>query len=580
MIMRYHRLLCAALAVAAISVFISCDPVTPVPPVKDIEEQKDPDKDKDKDPAKDKDLSQGKEYEAYGYIKYSDGSPAAGVSVSDGFKVAVTAEDGSFYLETRGDSYYIFFSYPENVKITTNTDGNPAFYRRYDKSKKRYDFVFQKQDVEQEFALFAMADPQAHYVPRSPQNIADTDRFRRETVPALNKDISEQGVPCYAVTLGDVVYSEGSRDSEMAMSVMRTNFKMVRMPVFQTMGNHDYTFFHSSKPLATDKESSNLYLRAQRKFESVFGPVNYSFNRGNVHIVCMRNITFLSDTNAGSYEGSFSDEQFNWLKADLANVPKTKMVILCVHIPLAGILESKNVKGVIELLRQYPKSTVFSGHTHYKRGVENLNSSGMFEHIHSAVCGQWWWSNMEGDGCPNGYTIYRIGSDGIKDEYFIGVNEGMNTRDYQIRVYRGNLKTGGSKAYFQWPHSRNRLLINVFNADSRWKVEVYEDGKLGGTAQPMPNSRKNFDSVSAGQTYSIPASSSQDWWAIGYHIGVVGRGLSGTSYYTTNYHMYTYDLKSSGASVKVVATDPYGTQYSCTEIVEDGLEYPEYVKIK
>lgn len=184
---------------------------------------------------------------------------------------------------------------------------------------------------------------------------------------------------------------------------------------------------------------------------------------------------------------------------------------------------------------------------------------------------------MEGDGCPNGYTIYRIGQNGIRDEHFMGVNEDMNDINYQMRIYRGNLTTGGSYAYFKWPHSSSRLLINVFNGDSRWKVEVYENDVLSGTASAVSASKQTFSSVSSGSTYSINASSSQDWWAIGYHIGVVGRGLSGTSYYTANYHMYKYDMKDPSASVKVVATDGYGNKYTCSEIISEDGFYPPYV---
>ncbi|MCQ2141458.1 MAG: calcineurin-like phosphoesterase family protein [Bacteroidales bacterium] len=563
------RIAKAFMAISAALCVASCNPTVPDPPSNgDKEEEK---------TEGDGTLSQGKEYEAYGYIRYTNGEPAEGVVVSDGFKVTQTKEDGSYYLTTSKNTYYIYFSYPENVKIKKNADGNPDFYKRYSKKTKQYDFELEKQAVETEFALFAMADPQAHYAKRSPQTTADTDRFKSETVPALNKEISEQPVPCYGVTLGDIVYSEGSRNSVPGMKTMRSHFKNVNMPVFQTMGNHDFTYFYSNNPLTADVESSSTYLRAQREFESVFGPINFSFNRGNVHVVCMRNITYTSDTDASKYEGSFSSAQYSWLKADLAKVPKTKMVILCVHIPIVGITKNENVENVLNLIKQYPNSTIFSGHTHYKRGVPNVLSTGMFEHIHSAVCGQWWWSDMEGDGCPNGYTIYRIGEKGIKDEHFMGVNEDMNSMNYQMRIYRGNLTTGGSHAKFKWPHSSGRLLINVFNGDSRWKVEVYENDVLSGTATSMSASKQTFSSVSAGSTYDIDASSSQDWWSIGYHIGVVGRGLSGTSYYTANYHMYKYDMKDPSASVKVVATDGYGNKYTCTEVISEDLYYPPYV---
>lgn len=512
-----------------------------------------------------------------GVVKYNDGTPAEGVVVSDGFKVTKTNEWGEYILDVCSDTWYIYVSYPSDAKVTI-ANGCPEFFKSYNSQTKLYDFTFTRQAKENEFALFAMADPQAHYQKRSPQKKADTDRFHDEAVPEINKQIAAQGIPCYGVTLGDVVYSEGSRNSNPGMSTMRSHFSLVNMPVFQTMGNHDFTYFYgSSNPLKADATSSNINLKAQRSFETNFGPINYSFNRGDVHVVCMKDIYYDSTTDAASYHGGFSDAQFEWLKEDLSYVPKTKMVILCVHIPLYNITGSsyEHVADVLNLIKQYKNATVFSGHTHYYRGVSNAGSTGMFEHVHAAVCGQWWWSKIEGDGCPNGYTVYKINGASIKDSYFIGFGPQMNTRDCQIRMYRGNTKTGGTYAYFQWPHKATTLLINVFSGDSRWKVQVYEDDALSGTASLMNNSKKTFDKVVKGTIYDIPSSSNQDWWAIGYHVGVVGRGTSGTSYYTNMFHMYKYELKSATSKVKVVATDPYGTQYTCTEI-QDG-SYPSYI---
>ena len=523
-------------------------------------------------------------YMAHGYVMYDDGTAAPGVSVSDGFSVCVTDAAGHYQLMTSPDTWYIYISLPSDAAIAKKSDGRPDFFVNYSYPDTRYDFTLTRQAVENEFMIFAMADPQAHYAVRGSgtekQKKSDVLRFRDEAVPAINSQIATQSLPCYGITLGDIVYSEGSRNSNSGMATMRTYFKGINMPVFQTMGNHDYTYFYSTsgKALTTDASSSTLYLKAQRKFEDAFGPINMSFNRGDVHFVCMRDIIYDSNTDASSYHGGFTDAQYAWLQQDLANVPKSKMVVLCVHIPVVGITGGEHVKDVLNLMKQYASAKVFSGHTHYKLYYPSISSTGIAEHIHSAVCGQWWWSNIEGDGCPNGYTIYQFSGTSIADEYFVGQNDNMNTRDYQMRIYRGNLKTGGAYAYFQWPFDENKLLINVFNGDSRWTVKVYENGTYSGNASLMSNSKKTYSSVTAGETYTVPTSSNQDWWAIGYHIGVRNRGTSNTSYYTNMFHMYTYTLKDTSASVKVVATDGYGNTYECTDIISEDCWYPDYVK--
>ena len=519
-------------------------------------------------------------YFAEGSVTYSDGSPASGVSVSDGFSVAVTAADGSYKLTTTPDSYYIYISVPADAEVGRKVDGRPDFFTRYTYPSTHYDFVLKRQDVEKQFLLFALADPQAHYAKRSGQTIADTDRFIQEAVPGMNSHIAAQSLPCYGVTLGDIVYSESSRNSNPGMNILVSHFQKLNMPVFQTMGNHDYTYFYTSKPLALDDGSSTLYLRAQRAFEEAFGPINFSFNRGDVHVICMRNIIYDSNTDASSYHCGYTDAQWEWIKADLANVPKTKMVIICGHIPLVGNTGREHVTDILNLIKQYKAYRIFSGHTHYKRYAASVG--GVPEHIHAAVCGTWWWSNVEGDGTPNGYTVYKFDGTSIKDEYSMGFNTHMNTRDYQMRVYRGNIKTGGSYAKFNWGREESRLMINVFNGDSRWNVKVYENGALSGTATLMNQNRHNIWSDSSGftkgATYDVNANSSQDWWAIGYHIGVRGRGTGNTSYFTSMFHMYTYLLKDPNAEVKVVATDGYGNSYTATEVISTDYYYPAYMK--
>ena len=93
--------------------------------------------------------------------------------------------------------------------------------------------------------------------------------------------------------------------------------------------------------------------------------------------------------------------------------------------------------NVIKLLKQFKEGHIMSGHTHYMRNEPT--KLGVFEHVHAAVCGTWWYSNVNGDGCPNGYGVYDIEGATITNSYYKGVNTGMDDRDYQIRLYRGNM---------------------------------------------------------------------------------------------------------------------------------------------
>ncbi len=526
------------------------------------------------------DFQYGK-YGVTGIVMYDDGQPAVGVNVSDGFTVVETDSQGKYGFDAKGEEVrYIYISMPADAKIKKqDITGCPDFFQTYRVGKYVYDFHLERQPVENEFAFFAFADPQTHYAKRDTQKSADTDRFKNETMPAINAELTKQNLPCYGVCLGDITYSEGSRNSTPSMEIIRGHIAKINMPVFNAMGNHDYTYFTTGASVSTNESSSTINLLSQRSFEDVFGPINFSFDRGNVHFVCMKDIYFKSTSSwdASDYTGGFTDEEYRWLVQDLQNTPKTMKVVLCVHIPISTSSGPK-VSDVKSLLKSFTNSIVFSGHTHYQRTI--YDGDRLYEQIHSAVCGQWWWSKIEGDGCPNGYTVHYFNGTDIKDSYFIGVNEGMNTRDYQMRIYKGNIKTGGKYAYFQLPHKSYDYFINVFNGDTKWKVKVYENGVYAGQATLMNQNKKTFKvDAAAGNTYSVTAASSQDWWATGYHIGVCKRGTgSSTSYYTTNYHMWKWTAKDSSAKISVEAEDPYGNVYTCDEIITDGTNYPEYIK--
>ena len=191
-------------------------------------------------------------FTAIGKLTYEDGTPASGVSVSDGYNVAVTDYKGTYRLKTCADTYYIYYSVPEDCEVQVNEYGQPAFFTRYSQSESRYDFTLKRKagGKEDKFTLFCLADPQC--------KSSHLTRFKNETVPDLRAHAQTMGLPCYGVTLGDVVYSEGNRNNVPEMDDMRDLMHKDKtgMPIFQVMGNHDYTYFKGDMPLKPDETSS------------------------------------------------------------------------------------------------------------------------------------------------------------------------------------------------------------------------------------------------------------------------------------------------------------------------------------
>ena len=180
-------------------------------------------------------------------------------------------------------------------------------------------------------------------------------------------------------------------------------------------------------------------------------------------------------------------------------------------------------------------------------------------------------SNMEidNDGTPNGYMVMEVDGDKV-EWYYKSIG---HDRDYQMRLYRGNLKCGGEHEYFELQHGEDVILANVFNADNAWTVKVYENDQDMGTMTRIANAKIDPDAGSSQSNPTKPSvQSSQDWWAIGYHIGVVGRGhVGGTraNYLTNSFHIYKYTLKNKNAAVRVEATDRFGRTYSTSTITGD-----------
>lgn len=513
-----------------------------------------------------------------GTISYSDGTPASGVVVSDGFRCVVTDANGNYSIKPHKETWYIYYSVPEDCQVPINDYGQPCFFAKYSEQTTTYNFTLTKMAAkESKFALFCFADVQC-------ANTSQINRFKNESVPDIVAHAKSKGIPCYGVTLGDVVYSQGTRNCEGIMPSMRAAMAkdQIGMPVFQTMGNHDYAFiFDEANPLpCSGYQDLEFQLKIQRSFEKVFGPINYSWNRGDTHIVCMRNMLW-SDGKSWDHYGDprFLDAQYEWLKQDLAQVPKDKMVILCVHCSIENSTKS-NVQNILGLLSQFKDAHIMSGHHHRMTNhptTSTVNGKAIYEHNHGAVCGHFWKSNFNADGTPNGYGVYEIEGNKMTNWYYKGVNAGINDVKYQMRLYRGNLRCGGQYDHIALQHGAGVILANIFNADDSWKIKVYEDGSYVGTMTKMAknNSGPSKYSPDPNNPGKPSTSSSLDWWIVAYHTGVLGLGdpkdnSKHSGNYKDNYHMYKWNLKNPNAkSIKVEATDQWGNVYTCSDITGD-----------
>jgi hypothetical protein len=339
--------------------------------------------------------------------------------------------------------------------------------------------------------------------------------------------------PCYGLAMGDMV-----GDKPAFFDQMKSLIGSSDMPVFTTIGNHDkVATSNSEEPRTTDA------------FNKIYGPVNYSFNRGDVHFVCLDNVVF---SDASTYSGGFSNSQVEWLKQDLSYVSKDKMVILYYHIPIRNTSGIANRTNILNALSGFEEVHLMCGHTHYNENFMITSPISTYEHIHAAACGSWWRSTLNGDGTPNGYAVYDISGSAITNWYY---KPTRYSKDFQIRLHKGNIVFGGEYGYYTFDQGENTIVANVWNSDSSWKVEAYEDGVKVGDLTPLSASLK-------------------DAWTLGYHIGILNRNPD--NYSPSCKHLYLHTLVNPDAQLEIKATDRFGNVYRQSEIISDFVTAASY----
>jgi hypothetical protein len=457
----------------------------------------------------------------YGRITDTGGNPIAGVVVSDSFSCVLTDANGVYQMKKNNAAILVHYSLPADcaVNVANAAVNMAAFYAPLKPAVERYDFTLRKlPKVETDFTLICIGDPQT-------TNGTDMVRFKNETVADINAFLNTVDTPCYGLIMGDIVGNQTELFPQM-----KTLMGAAHMPLFTTIGNHDKNGGTDIKP------------RETKHFCDAFGPTDYSFNRGNVHFVSLDNIIYSNDDN---YTAGFTDAQVEWLRQDLSYVSTDKMIILYYHIPIRNTNSIRNRANILDLLKPFDNVHLMCGHTHYNEYSPVTTPKQMHEHVHAAACGSWWKSNVNGDGTPNGYAVYEVSGTHFTNWFY---KPTRYSRDFQIRLHRGNTQFGGDYGMFSYGRPADTIIANVWNADPQWKVEAYEDG------------------VHAGNLVALSAATTKDAFAIGYHVGVLNRNPN--NYSPPNHHAYIHTLKNPAArQIEIRATDRFGTVYRQSEII-------------
>ena len=420
-----------------------------------------------------------------------------------------------------------------------------------------------------------------------------------QATPEIKNYSKSLAVPCYGIALGDIISNTPGTKAFLFKEIQQAlSAKNTGVPIFAVYGNHDNCDFNQTNPIFPDERNRTCDMRIQRDFEETFGPVNYSFNRGDVHFVTLRNTQYNDNVDTENYSMYFTDRQYAWLQQDLALVDKSNTVIFCVHIPIfnkTGI----HVQDVLNLLDKFNEAHILSGHLHFRQCYDHVKANTghkIYEQSWSS-CGAMANSNginINCDGAPTGYGVITIKNGKMVKSFHKGYAYGMNAEDYQIRLHRGDDITGaaipegdantnGTKGYYQFPYDNNTILANVFSSDHyTWTVEVWNyDETTGKRTTKIGNMTSLnsyykiplYDELVGSFTYEDPKrpaetvnDSGRDFWTVGVLLGYLGKSKTSRLYHECH-TLWKYKLSAANANAKimVVARDRWGNEYTETK---------------
>ncbi|RYI33149.1 MAG: hypothetical protein EON48_03375 [Acetobacteraceae bacterium] len=232
----------------------------------------------------------------------------------------------------------------------------------------------------------------------------------------------------------------------------------IGLPWYNTVGNHDMNY--DAPDDATSTET----------FQRTFGPTYYAFNYGRVHFVVLDNVIWHGAATKG-YHGEIVPEQLEFLKNDLAHVPKDRLVVIAMHIPLWDV---KNREELYRLIEDRPHTFSLSAHTHVQSHSflgekEGWRGRAPHHHLnHATVCGSWWEGAPDergiphatmSDGVPNGYSILEF--DGTK--YKVSFRPASRPAEEQMGIWLPESFSAGETP---------EVVVNVFAGSERSTVEM------------------------------------------------------------------------------------------------------------
>lgn len=419
--------------------------------------------------------------ELSGRVTLDDGSGAAGVQVSNGRELVATDADGRYRLPLHdGDTAFVIK--PAGVRSVRHAgiDGRFWVHHRPQGSPALRYGGLPAQDARVsggDFVLLADPAPPAQGVEvlvfgdPQPRSAREVSYYARDIVEPL---VGRHGARL-GLTLGDVVHDDLSLYPAMNAITARLG-----VPWLHAAGNHDLDF-----DAASDADSL-------LSFRAVYGPDTFAWEEPGVAFVVLDNVIHQPGASP-AYIGGLRDDQFAFLQAYLATLPRDRLLVLAAHIPFFDPDPARETfrradrERLFALLAGHPKLLLLTAHGHVQRHHRHGADDGwqgaavLHEYNLGAACGAFWSGVADADGIPdatmadgtpNGFARLQVAPDG---GWRLRWQVARGAQDDALRVTAPKVLRHGAYPAFG-------VYANVFMARADARVEFRIDG---GDWQPM-----------------------------------------------------------------------------------------------
>jgi hypothetical protein len=310
------------------------------------------------------------------------------------------------------------------------------------------------------------------------------------------------------------------------------------IPWHHCPGNHDMNY-----AARDDRHSRDTWKRT-------FGARHYAFQHGEATFLVLDNVEYLGD---GRYRGAFGTRQLQFVRNVLDRVAPDRLVVLCMHIPLACYLDPANpadttadARALLQALSRHRHTVSFAGHLHATehhylgREAGFAGDAPHHHHVLTAASGSWWSGPCDhrgipfadsSDGTPNGFHVLSV----AENRYTTRFVPAASKAPAQLRVLidgphrsTGRPRTAGASGgaaadrlglsvpVQALPHCR--VIANVFDGGPRTRVSLEVLGRpeplaMAPAAIPDPLIRELFQGDTPRKDWVTATPSSHLWQA-------------------------------------------------------------------